>query len=102
MTITASGVYMDVGILYQQNIFQSRSFFYKIVDILINLISTCSYWASKENGLPWRCASRSSLLYSGFRYTIELPLQPQNPVVYLSGARVSIFLTLVTRLYGLL
>ena len=35
----------------------------------------CSCWASVESWLLWQNASRSSLLYSGFRYTIELPLQ---------------------------
>ena len=47
----------------------------KIYDNLKINIFTCSCWASVENGLLWRCASRSSLLYSGFRYNIELPMQ---------------------------
>ena len=71
MTTTASGVYTDVGVMYKPNIFQSRSFLIKIDDILKNNIFTCSCWATVENGLLWRCASRSSLLYSGFRYTIK-------------------------------
>ena len=43
---------------------------------------TCSCWASVESWLLWRYASRSSLLYSGFRYTIELPLQPYKIQLY--------------------
>ena len=47
-------------------LFQSRSFSIKIYGILQKCYFTCSCWL----------LSRSSLLYSGFRYTIELPLQP--------------------------
>ena len=36
----------------------------------------------RESWLLWRYASRSSLLYSGFRYTIELPLQPYEIQLY--------------------
>ena len=35
-----------------------------------------------KNWLLWRYASRSSLLYSGFRYIIELPLQPYKIQLY--------------------
>ena len=83
--------------------FQSRSLFIEIFDILKIKVFTCSFWASVENGLLWRYASQSSLLYIGFRYIIELPLQPyQNLAVYLSGARVSIFPTLVPQLISTL
>ena len=51
-------------------------------DILKNNILTCSCWASVESWLLWRYASQSSLLYSGFRYTIELPLQPYKIQLY--------------------
>ena len=76
MTTTASEVYADVELLYKLNIFQSWTFLIKMYNILKNNILTCSCWASVENWLLWRYASRSSLLYSGFKYTIELPLQP--------------------------
>ena len=74
MTITTSVVYTDVFVLYKPNVLQSRSLLIKIYDILKTNIFTCSCWASVEIGLLWRCASRSSLLCSGFRYIIELPL----------------------------
>ena len=82
MTTTVSVVYTDVGVLYKPNVFQFRSFLIKIYDILKINIFTRSFWTSVENGLLWRCASRSSLLYSGFRYTIELPLQPYKIPLY--------------------
>ena len=82
MTITASEVYADVVLLYKLNNFQSRTFLKKIYDILKNNILTCSCWASVENWLLWRYASRSSLLYSGFRYTLELPLHPYKIQLY--------------------
>ena len=82
MVTTASEVYADVVLLYKLNIFQSWTFLIKIYNILKNNILTCSCWASVENWLLWRYASRSSLLYSGFRYTIELPLQPYKIQLY--------------------
>ena len=82
MTTTASEVYSDVVLLYKLNIFQSRTFSIKIYDILKNNILTCSLLASVESWLLWRYASRSSLLYSGFKYTIELPLQPYKIHLY--------------------
>ena len=82
MTATASEVYADVVLLYKLNIFQSWTFFIKIYNILKNNILTCSCWASVESWLLWRNASRSSLLYSGFRYIIELPLQPYKIQLY--------------------
>ena len=82
MTTTASEVYADAVLLYKLNIFQSRTFLIEIYDILKNNIFTCSCWASVESWLLWRYASRSSLLYSGFRYTIELPLQPYKIQLY--------------------
>ena len=54
----------------------------KYMTFLKNDISTCSCWASVENGLLWRNASRPSLLYSCFRYTKELPLQPLTIQLY--------------------
>ena len=81
MTTTASEVYADV-VLYKLNIFQSWTFLIKIYNILKNNILTCSCWASVERWLLWRYASRSSLLYNGFRYTIELPLQPYKIQLY--------------------
>ena len=81
MTTTASEVYADVVLLYELNIFQSRTFLIKIY-IFKNNIMTCSCWASVESRLLWRYASRSSLQYSGFRYTIELPLQPYKIQLY--------------------
>ena len=56
--------------------FNPATFLIKIYNIWKNNILTFSCWASVESWLLWRYASRSSLLYSGFRYTIELPLQP--------------------------
>ena len=56
--------------------FNPELFLIKIYNILKNNIFTCPCWASVESLLLLRYASRSSLLYSGFRYTIELPLQP--------------------------
>ena len=76
MSTIVSGVYAEVVLLYKLNIFQSRFFWIKIYGILKNDISTCSCWASVENRLRRRYASRSSLLYSGFKCTIESPLQP--------------------------
>ena len=82
MTNTSSEVYADVVLLYKINVFQSWTFLLKKYNILKNNILTCSCWASVESWLLWRYASRSSLLYSGFRYTIELPLQPYKIQVY--------------------
>ena len=82
MTTTASEVYADVVLLYKLNIFQSWTFLIKIYNILKNNILTLSCWASVESWLLWRYASRSGLLYSGFRYTIELPLQPYEIQLY--------------------
>ena len=62
--------------------FQSWTFLIKIYNILKKNILTCSCWASVESWLLWRYASRSSLLYSDFRYTIELPLQPCKIQLY--------------------
>ena len=76
MITTAFEVYAYVVLLYKVNIFYSRTFLIKIYDILKNNNLTCSCWASVESCLLWRYASRSNLLYSGFRYTIEIPLQP--------------------------
>ena len=80
MTTTPSEVYADVYLLYKLNIFLSRTFLIKIYDILKNNILTCSCWASVESCLLWRNAS---LLYSGFRYTIELFLQPYKIQLYI-------------------
>ena len=75
---TASEVYTDfISIL-----FHSKSFLIKLKDILKNNILTCSCWASIENGLLRSYASQLSLLYSGFRYTIERPLQPYKIQLY--------------------
>ena len=83
MATIASGVYVDVVLLYKLNIFQSQTFFFiKMYDFLKNDIFTCSCWASVEKWLLCRYASRSSLLYSGFRYIIELPLQPYQIQLY--------------------
>ena len=82
MTTIAFGVFANVVLLYKLNVLQSRFFFIKIYDILKNDVSTCFCWASVENWLHWCNASRSSLLYSGFRYTIELPLQPYQIQLY--------------------
>ena len=82
MTTTASEVYADVVLLSKLNIFQSWTFLTKIYNILKNSILTCSCWTSVESLPLWRYASRSSLLYSGFRYTIELPLQPYKIQLY--------------------
>ena len=82
MTTTTSEVYADVVLLYKLNFFQSWTFLIKIYNILKNNILTWSCWASVESWLLWRYASRSSLLYSGFRYTIELPLQPYKIQLY--------------------
>ena len=82
MPTTASEFYTDVVLLYKLNNFQSSSFFIEIYDIVKNNIFSCSCWASVENGLLWRNASRSSRLYNGFRYNIELPLQPSTIHLY--------------------
>ena len=82
MTTTASGVYTDVSVLYKPNIFNFLSFFIKIYDILKNNILTCFCWSTIKNGLLLCCASQSNLLYSGFRYIIELPLQPYKTQLY--------------------
>ena len=62
--------------------FNPELFLIKIYNILKNNILTCSCWASVESWLFWRYASRSSLLDSGFRYTIEIPLQPYKIQLY--------------------
>ena len=90
MTTTASGVFMDVGVLFETNIFQSRSLLIKIYDI-ISYIFTCPCWASVGNGLHWRCASQSSLLYGGSRYTTELPLQSCQIQLYTFRVQVLAF-----------
>ena len=82
MTTTASEVYADVVLLHKLNIFQSWTFLIKIYNILKNNILTCPCCASVESWLLWCYASRSSLLYSGFRYTMELPLQPYKIQLY--------------------
>ena len=82
MTTTASEVYADVVLLYKLIIFQSLTFLIKIYNILKNNILTWSCWASVESWLLWRYASQSSLLYSGFRYTTELPLQQYEIQLY--------------------
>ena len=82
MTTTASGICTDVGVLYKPIIFKSRYILIKIYDILKIKIYTCSCWASVENGLLWRCVSWSSLLNSGFWYTLELHLKPYNIKLY--------------------
>ena len=82
MTTTASEAYADVVLLHKLNIFQSWTFLIKIYNILKNNILTCFCWASVESWLLWRYASRSSLLYSGFRYTMELPLQQYKIQLY--------------------
>ena len=91
MTTTVSVVYTDVGVLHKPNFFQSRSFLIKIYDVLKINIFKCSCWASVENGLLWRRASRSSLLYSGFRHTIELLLQPYKIQLYTFRVQELIF-----------
>ena len=78
----SSEVYPEVVLLDKLNFFQFRNLLIKIYDILKNNILTCSCWASVENWLLWPYASRSSLLYSGFRYNIELPLQPYKIQLY--------------------
>ena len=82
MTTNAPKVYADVVLLYKLNIFQSWTFLIKIYNVLKNNIFTCSCWVSVETWLLLRYASRSSLLYSGFRYTIELPLQQYKIQLY--------------------
>ena len=99
MTTTLSVVYTDAGVSYKPNIFQFRSFFDKIYDILKINTFTCSCWASVEKELLWRCVSRSRFqihqIHDRFTFaTIK------NSAVYLTGARVSIFPTLVPRLLG--
>ena len=82
MTTAASEVYVDVVLLYKPNIFQPWTFLIKKYNLLKNNILTWSFWASVESWLLWGYASRSSLLYSGFRYTIELPLKPYKIQLY--------------------
>ena len=82
MTATASEVYADVVLFHKLSIFQSLTFLIKIYNILKNNNLTCSCWASVESWLLWCSASRSSLLYSSFRYTIELTLQPYKIQLY--------------------
>ena len=99
MTTTASEVYADVVLLYELNIFQSRTFLIKIY-IFKNNILTCSCWASVESWLHWRvqCKSiESAIQWFQIHHRITFATI-QNPAVYLSGARVSIFSTLVPRL----
>ena len=100
MTTTASEVYADVVLLYKLKFFQSWTFLIKIYNILKNNILACSWLASVESWLLWRYASRSSLLYSGFRYTIELYLQPYKIQLYTFREQaLAIFSTLVPRQY---
>ena len=72
-----------MSVYYINPIFISpRSFLLKIYDILKINSFTCCCCASVENGLLRFYASRSSLLYSCFRYTIELRLQPYQMQLY--------------------
>ena len=90
MTTTASGVYAGVILLYALNIFQCRSFLDKNNYITFWKIPfvTCSCWASIENWLLWRSASRQ-----WFQITIEIPLPTiQNPAVYLLVQMLASFL----------
>ena len=71
------------------NISRSRSFLIKINDILKNNIL-----ASIVNRLLWCSASRSSLLYSSFRYAIKLLSQPYKIQLYnFRVQRLAFFLT---------
>ena len=88
MTTTASEVYADVVLLYELNIFQSRPFLIKIYDIFKNNILTCSCWASVES---WLLSIESAIQWFQIHNRIAFATI-QNPAVYLSGARVSIFL----------
>ena len=77
-------------------IFRFRYFGTQLCNIFLPYSCICTKRASVENRLLCRYASRSSLLYSGFLYIMELPY----PAVYLLGARVSISPTVVPRLYS--
>ena len=85
MATTASVAYADV-LLYKFNIFQSRYFLIKMYDIFKNSIFRCYCWASVNNEL---------LQWFQVHHTFATI---QNPAVYISAARVSIFPTLVPRL----
>ena len=60
----------DIQASYKLNVFIVESELYEIYDILETHIFTCTEWASVENGLLWRYASRLDLLYSCL-YTLQ-------------------------------
>ena len=71
---TASQVHRDIILPDQVNIAHFRYFETQLFDIFRHNNFTSTKRASVENRLLWRNAIRSSLLYSDFRYTMELPL----------------------------
>ena len=99
MTITASGVNTDVRVLYKPNLFQSRYLLIKIYDILekmtfSHVLAGLQYkWTALTLCKSIESAKQWFQIQHRTTYATI-----QDPAVYFSGARVSIFLTLVPRL----
>ena len=78
MTTTASDVYADIVLLYELNIFSVPIFFDKNIWQFEKL-----YFHMFLLGFRRKIsASRPSLLYGDFRYTVELLLQPYQIQLY--------------------
>ena len=99
MTTTASEVYTDVVLLYKLNIFQSQTFFTKIYDILKKKYFDMFLlgFRRKLTALALRKSIESAIQWFQIHHIVTFATL-QNPAVYFSGARVSIFSPLVPRL----
>ena len=73
LATTVSKVQRDAISSDQINIFHFRYFDTELFDIFRAYNVTCTERASVENRLLCHYVSRSRLLYSDFRYIIELP-----------------------------
>ena len=99
MTTTASGVYACVVLLYKSNIIQSRSFLIKNIwhfekwYFILLLLG----FRRKLTALTLCKSIESAIQWFQIHHWIAFATIP-NSAVYLSGAKVSIFPTLVPRL----
>ena len=97
MTSTASEVYPDVVLLYELNVFQSWTILIKIYNILKSFDTFLLGFRRKLTALALCKSIESAIKWFQIHHRITFATI-QNQAVYLSGARVSIFSTLVPRL----
>ena len=99
MTTIASEVSADFVLLYELNIFQSSTFLIKIYNILKKKYFDMFLlgFRRKLTALALCKSIESAIQWFQIHHRITFATI-QNPAVYLSGARVSIFSTLVPRL----